>query len=234
MEVVVLPSRLTCRFLDRPRLVCALAIALTVISMTSCTKPTPSPDSAGPTVTVTRAPSAVATGPLSSGPTTSTSSGSCPYLRTSEVAADVGQRLEKVTVQHSGGRAIGCTWYPLTHPNSQCDETCFIREKLPPEKQADVKISLVIYASSLAAHNAFIRLAEKGTNIQQEQIDAANTGLCFQTDFWSHDAGKDWACTFQVRTTVALINSVVTDSALNVVTVAQALAASHGGQALTG
>ncbi len=199
--------------------------ALAALWLAACTKSTAPPVSAGTTVTViqTRPPSAGATAPVSTGPTTTKQVGSCPLLSTAEVASDVGQRLAKVTVQSSGAKIVGCTWYPLTHANSQCDETCLRGEHLPPGTQADVKISSSTYASARAARDAFIRLAERGTHIQQVQVAAKNTGLCFQTNFWAHDAGKDWTCTFAVGTRVVLINSVVTDQALNLVQVAQAV-----------
>lgn len=204
--------------------VCVIA-ALAALSLAACTDSTAPPVSPGTTATVTqtRPPSPGATAPISTGPTTTKEVGSCPLLSTAEVVANVGQRLAKVTVQFSGAKIVGCTWYPLAHPNSQCDEACFLGEHLPPGTQADVKISSSTYASAIAAHNAFIRLAERGTNYQQEQIATNNTGLCFQTNFWAHDAGKDWACTFAVGTRVVLVNSVVTDPALDVVHVAQAV-----------
>ncbi len=120
---------------------------------------------------------------------------------------------------------MGCTWYPVPGPTAQCGETCYLGEELPPASQADVKISSSTYPSVTAAHNAFIRLAEQGTALQQFDVAPHNTGLYFQTDFWAHDHGKDFACDFAVGDRVVVIDTVVLDAPTDVESVASAVVA---------
>jgi hypothetical protein len=202
----------------------AFVLPLGITGIVACTKATPAPVATSTIVsTVTVTPTIGPTAPVNAGPTTTTTIASCPLISTDNLHLDVGQRLAKVTEQYAGGRLVGCTWYPLTHPTSQCPETCFLREDLPPGSQADVKISSSTYASTDAARAAFIRLAERGTGVERDQVASNNTGLCFKTNFWAHDDGSDVACTFAVGTRVVLINTVVIDASTDVVLVAQAV-----------
>jgi len=121
------------------------------------------------------------------------------------------------------GKVVGCRFYPLEHPADGCDQTCLSGEHLPPGTIPAVEILEMPYASPDAAHNAFVRIAEAGTNYQQDQIAAGNIGLCYQTTVWDKDNGTDWACTFSKGSAVIVIKSVVTDPALNVVEIAQAI-----------
>ena len=202
-----------------------IALALGVVGLAACVKGSPAQvvtstiDS-----TVTNTPTSAPTTPVNVGPTTTKVVGACPLVGSTEVAGDVGQRLAEVTAQSADGKVVGCTWYPLAHADAECGESCFQGEHLPPGTQADVKISSYLYDSTLAANNAFIRLAEQGAEDEREQIAANNTGLCFRTTFWAPDASQDWACTFAVGTRVVLINTVVTGDSSDVVTLARAVA----------
>jgi hypothetical protein len=196
----------------------ALALIAAMGVLAACTKSTST------TIihsTVTTTPSPQPTARLSTGPTTSATVTKCPFLDTQTAADNAGMRLDKITEQHSGGKVVGCRIYPLEHPNEQCDQTCLSAEDLPPGQQPAVEIETSSYPSATAAHNAFITIAEAGTSIQRDLVATDNTGLCYQTDFWSHDKGKDWACTFSKGTTVVVIRTVVTDPALNVVEIAK-------------
>ena len=55
-------------------------------------------------------------------------------------------------------------------------------------------------------------------------ITPRNLGVCYQTDFYPKDKGKDWACAFQVGTLAVVVKTVVVSPALNVVLVAREVA----------
>lgn len=127
-------------------------------------------------------------------------------------------RLARITVLRSGGRTVGCRFYALQGgPLHQS-------EHLPGPNQPAVEIVSSRYSSATAAHNAFVLLAQKGTNLQQATIVGQTMGLCFQTDFYSKDKGSDWACTFSNGTTLVLVKTVVTSPALNAILVSRAIA----------
>ena len=155
-------------------------------------------------------------GAINTGPTTAATAGSCPLIAKQTVADDVGMRLERITVLRSGGKVVGCRIYALQ--NSPLHDT----EHLPPANQPVIEIRLTTYKSAVAARNAFIKVAEQGTNPQQTTI-GATTGVCFQTAFYSKDAGADWACGWSVGTTSVILRTVVTSPALNAILVARAI-----------
>ncbi len=159
--------------------------------------------------TRTPTPSATALVPLSSGPTTTRSARACPWAPQAATATIMGERLGRVTVQVSGGRTVGCRFYALQHPNDQCDASCLAAEHLPGPNQPVVAITTQRYASTVAAHNAFVLLGIKERNAQQAAI-GATTGVCFQTPFYPADKGQDWACATSKGTTMLLVNSVDT------------------------
>jgi hypothetical protein len=198
---------------------------LVTLSITGCTNSTPAQvTTSAVTSTVTSAPATGATGPVNVAPTTTAAAASCPLIDEQSAANDSGMRLDQITIQTSGAKVIGCRIYALEHANAQCDLSCLTAENLPPSNQPAVEIESMRYASATAARSAFIEIAKAGTAVQQDQIAAGNTGLCYQTDFWSKDAGKDWACTFSVGSTVVVIRTVVVSPAENVVEIARAVA----------
>ena len=209
-----LPARLT---------VPLLAVALTA-SVAACTKSTPvsAPTSTvvhTQTTTVSPGPS----GPISTGPVTEKQVAACPFLGIDNAKSFAGIRLDRITELSQDNAVVGCRFYPLEHPNSDCDATCLANEKLPPGNVAGIELLASKYASPDAAHNGYIRIAEAGTNVQQDTIAPGNIALCYQTTVWSKDDGHDWACAFAKGSTVVVIRTVVTDPALNVVEIAQAV-----------
>ena len=170
-----------------------------------------SPSTAVSTVVETRTPtpSASATAPVSTGPTTTRAATACPWVSQATTAQIMGVRLGKLTVQVSGGRTVGCRFYGLQHPNSQCDASCLAGEHLPGPNQPVLQISTQRYPSAVAAHNAFVTLSLKGRNAQQASLGAA-TGVCFQAAFYPADKGQDWACAASKGTTMLVVNSVDT------------------------
>jgi hypothetical protein len=208
----------------------ALAGSLLVGSaiLTACTgSPAVAPASTPlptPTVTVTMT-RPVPTTPLDDGPTTSRK-GTCSLLPKRTVHLDVGMRLDRVTVQRAGGKQVGCTFYALQHPTAQCPASCLAGEHLPGPKQPVVQLAISRWAGTTAAHNAMVRLATAGTNPQQVDVGRGRIGLAYQIDFYRKDHGKDWACAFNIGSTLAVVKTVTTGTSVNVVTVARRLARS--------
>lgn len=201
----------------------ALAGCLTLAACTGSpgTTPTPLPT---PTVTVTQT-RAVPTTPVDDGPTT-TAKGTCTLLPKQTVAADVGMRLDRVTVQRAGGKQVGCTFYGLQHPTAQCDASCLAGERLPGPDQPAVQLAISRYPGTTAAHNAMVRLAE--TNPQQVDVGGGRIGLAYQIGFYRKDHGADWACAFNLDSTLVVIKTVTTGTSVSVVAVARHLAKALG------
>jgi hypothetical protein len=172
------------------------------------------------TRTVTNTRPAAPSGPLATGPTSAAAASSCPFLSKQSAADKVGMRLARITVLTSGGNPVGCRFYALQgSPLSQS-------EHLPGPKQPAVEILSTRYRSDLGAHNALVRLAQQqGTNVQQASIVGQAPGACFQTAFYPHDRGKDWACAFSKGMIMVFVRTVVTTPALNAILVSRAIAA---------
>ncbi|HZY77189.1 MAG TPA: hypothetical protein VFE40_12795 [Jatrophihabitantaceae bacterium] len=165
--------------------------------------------------------------PVDVGPTTS-APGSCRLLSERTVAGDVGMRLARVTVQRAGGKQVGCTFYALQHPTSECGPSCLAGEHLPGPHQPAVQLLLTRYASTTAAHNAMVRTAEAGRGAQQVGVGGGRIGLAYQIAFYRKDHGRDWACAFNVGSTLAEVRTVTTRTSFNAVAVAKHLAAILG------
>jgi hypothetical protein len=133
-------------------------------------------------------------------------------------------RLARVTVQRAGGKQVGCTFYALQHPTPECDASCLAGENLPGPRQPAVQLVLTRYAGTTAAHNAMVRLATRGTNAQQVDVGGGRIGLAYQIAFYSKDSGRDWACAFNVGSTLAEVRTVTTGTSFNAVAVAKRLA----------
>jgi hypothetical protein len=201
------------------RLAALASPALLLLACTSSGDPTPTPSTRVETVirTATDTPSIGPTAPVSTGPTTAATAASCPLLPAQEAADRVGMRLERITVLHSGGKVVGCRFYALQ--NSPLHNS----EHLPGPNQPAIEIETVRYSSAIAAHNAFVLEARRGTNPQQARI-GHTTGVCFQIDFYKHDKGQDWACAFNLGDTKVSVRTVVVSPALNVVEAANVVA----------
>jgi hypothetical protein len=202
------------------RLAALAAPALVLLACTS-SGANPSPSTPVRTVIATRTntPSIGPTAPVSTGPTASTDDASCPLLDTQQAADRVGMRLARITVLRSGGRVVGCRFYALQ--NSPLHNS----ENLPGPHQPAIEIETTRYASSIAAHNAFVLEARRGADPQQAPI-GNTTGVCFQIDFYHHDKGRDWSCAFNLGTTKVSVRTVVVGAALNVEEISRAVAGS--------
>jgi hypothetical protein len=185
---------------------------------------TPSPSVQTKTIVHTKTPSSGPTAPVSTGPTTAAVASKCPLLAQSAAVHRGGMRLDKITVLRSGGKVVGCRFYGLQHPTAECGASCLAGEHLPPATQPAIEITTARYPSMVAAHNAFVVLGEKGRNVQQDTIVGEGPGLCFQTDFYPKDKGRDWACAFNVGAKLVVVRTVVTSPALSAIQVARAVA----------
>lgn len=202
------------------RLAALAAPALMLLACTSSSAgPDPTPSTSVRTVIKTRTstPSIGSTAPVSTGPTRVRDAAACPLLPTQQAADRVGMRLARITVLHSGGRVVGCRFYALQ--NSPLHNS----ENLPGPHQPAIEIETTRYASSIAAHNAFVIEARHGTDPQRARI--GNTiGVCFQIDFYAHDKGQDWSCAFNLNKTKVSVRTVVVSPALNVEEISRAVA----------
>lgn len=149
----------------------------------------------------------------------------CPYLAKEEAAADTGFRLDRMTVLVQRSAIVGCRFYPLQHQTAQCDQACVSAEKLPPGDVPGVEVRLYRYRTVVDAHNAFVRIAEAGTTLEQFEVRPGDIGLCYRTTVWTQDRGTDWACAFSTGSTAVVVRTVVTAPAANVLEIARAVAA---------
>ncbi len=201
------------------RLITVAALLAAAGVAAGCTSPgtAPAPRTSTSTETVTATRPVPNPSPIDTGPTTARTVSACPLLSQQAAADKVGMRLARITVLRSGGKLVGCRFYALQ--NSPLAQS----EHLPGPNQPAIEITSIRFADATSAHNAFIRLAEAGRNLQQATIARGNVGLCYQTDFYKYDKGADWACTFSVGTTQVVIKTVVTAPALNAILVARAV-----------
>lgn len=197
------------------------AALLTLVSAcTSSGKPAPVTTStqvqtvtetASPSISPTTAPVGMPT-PVHTGPTTTASVSDCSLLPTDQALYQGGMRIGRVTAQRSGGKVVGCRLYGLQQPNAQCDATCLAGERLPPGNQPVIQIETTRYRFARDAHNAFVLTARAGSQPLQKQLGGGHVGVCYQTDFYPKDHGKDWACAFSVGSTAVVVKTVRYDS----------------------
>ena len=193
------------------------AVALTLLlTVTACTKSTPTVTTTTTiTTTTTTTPPVGPTGPVSTGPVSETTAASCPYISYDQARSDAGYRLDRISTLSQDGKVVGCRFYPSQYLATS--------EHLPPPSQVAIEILANDYAGHTAAFNAMVLLARSGTNPQQYSPASGNTGICYQATFWSADNGKDWECAFTKNATLVTIKTVVTDPALNVISIAQTI-----------
>jgi hypothetical protein len=156
--------------------------------------------------------------PAATGPTTSATTKRCPLIDRQVAADTVGMRLARVTVQHSGGKVVGCRIYALQN------SPLAVSEKLPPANQPVIEVAFTQYRSAQAAHNAIVVAAGKGTNPQQD-VFHGQKGVCFQIAFYKKDHGRDWSCAYSSGTTLVQVKTVVVTPALNAVLVTRRVSA---------
>jgi hypothetical protein len=214
--------------------VAAAGSALLLLAACTSTGPSAPPSTSVRTVTQTAvqtipappisAPpvSAPPTTPLSSGPTTA-ASGTCPYVTETFANDSVGQRLGRQEVLRSDGAIVGCRFYAIQ------GTALATSENLPGANQPDIEITTATYATTTVAHNAVVRLAEAGSNIQSVSIPDVFTA-CFENTFDPTDGDKDWMCAFSAATRVVVVKLAEADTsgADNVIKVTRAVATKFG------
>lgn len=195
------------------------ACALTPLA--GCTS-TPRQPPTTPDVTVTHTQTATRTvapdpHPIVAGPTSSAAARSCPLMAKQTAADNVGMRLARITVLRSGGTVIGCNFFALQ------GSPLATSEHLPGPKQPVISIVTSRYGTALAAHNAMVLLARAGTSGSQVQLHGGTVGVVYRTNFDPHDHGRDWVCAFARGTALTVIKTVVTDTSVNAVALANVL-----------
>ena len=199
--------------MSRPWWSCLLLGLTSAVLLAGCTSgsgPSASTSPAAPTSTaVPTSPANPTPTPVSAGATTAATATSCPLVGETFVHLTMGVRLGRLTVLRAGGRVVGCRFYAQQKPNSQCGATCLAGEHLPGPNQPAVEITMQRYASSTAAHNAFVLRAGTSGGVTRTDVDGV-TGLCFPTAFDPRDKGADWACTVNKGATLVLVRTVDT------------------------
>jgi hypothetical protein len=169
------------------------------------------------TQTLTRPPAAIPTTPVLAGPTTVTSR-ECPLVRLATVVPIIGQRLDHSTVQTSGGKTVGCEFYPITAGLAQS-------EKLPKHGYPSARITVTTYPSAESARQVLAIVSRAGGSPSRQPV-AGLVGETFQTHFYPPDGGADWACAFikGPRLIAVVVAEATSGGQKNVVDLADALA----------
>lgn len=205
--------------MDRARALALLALVPVAAGCTSVGQaPVPAPTVTRTQTRTSTTTAAPAASPIDTGPTTAAVAPACPWLDEQATADEVGMRLARSTVLRSGGRVVGCRFYALQ------DSPLHTSEHLPGPHQPAVEITTQRYRAARDAHNAFVLAARHGSDVLRAEVAPGNVGLCFRTDFYARDDGRDWACTFSVERTVVTVRTVVISPALNVIEVARRVA----------
>jgi len=203
------------------RRVLLILAACAAAPLASCTS-TPSRAPVTPDVTVTHTKTATRSvapdpHPIVAGPTTAAGARSCPLMATRTAADNVGMRLARITVLRSGGTVIGCNFFALQ------GSPLATSEHLPGPKQPVISIVTSRYRTELAAHNAMVLLARAGTSGSQVQLRGGTVGVVYRTAFDPQDRGRDWVCAFARGAELTVIKTVVTDTSVNAVALANVL-----------
>ena len=159
--------------------------------LVACTASAPSPgpdETVTHTQTVTRSPAAIPTTPVIAGPTTSASR-DCPLIRLAVAMPIIGQRLDHATVQTSGGKTVGCEFFPITSGSLAKSE------KLPKNGFPSARITVTTYPSAESARQVLAIVSSAGGSPSLQSIDGL-VGETFQTRFYPPDGDGDWACAF--------------------------------------
>jgi hypothetical protein len=99
----------------------------------------------------------------------------------------VGQRLDHATVQTSGGKIIGCVFFPIT--------TGYPNENLPTGGYPSAKIIITTYQSPASARQVLALTARAGGSPSLQHVDGL-VAETFQSRFYPPDGRADWFCAF--------------------------------------
>jgi hypothetical protein len=204
----------------RSRVARFLTGGLLIVGSTSCTHSNPPPAHTVTTVeTVTRSAGAIPTTPVIAGPTTATTR-DCPLVRIAVAAPIIGQRLDHSTVQASGGRPVGCEFFPITTgPYARS-------EKLPKNGFPSARITVTTYPTPRSARQVLALVSRAGRSPSLQSI-AGLVGETFQTRFYPPDGTADWACAFikGPKLVIVLVAEATSAGEANVIGLATAAAA---------
>jgi hypothetical protein len=175
----------------RRRLRCSSAVLagmLAVSAMAACTS-TPSTDKASVSArtSITTGGQVIPTTPVAAG-STSTATKDCPLVSQSVAAQTVGQRLDHATVQVSGGKVVGCEFFPITTGLAA-------NEHLPTGGYPSAKIVITTYQSPVSARQVLAITARAGGSPSLNKVDGL-VAETFQSRFYPPDGREDWFCAF--------------------------------------
>jgi hypothetical protein len=105
------------------------------------------------------------------------------------VKAMVGQRLDHSTVQTSGGKTVGCEFYPITAG------PLAISENLPRHGRPSVRITVVRYPSAESVRQVLATVSRAGGSPSRQSV-GGHVAETYQTHFYPPDGNSDWACAF--------------------------------------
>ena len=167
---------------------------------------------------VTRNPVAIPTTPVAAGPTTSTTK-RCPWISVAGATSIIGQRLDHATVQTSGGKAVGCIFFPITSGYAGS-------EHLPKDGFASARITVATYPSARSARQVLAIVSRAGHSPSLQSVDGL-VAETFQTRFYPPDGDSDWACAFikASKLTTVLVAEPTGAGQLNALALAHAVAA---------
>ena len=190
----------------------------TVVSTTYQTvtrSPTPSASTARPTPSYRPAPArTVAPLPPDAAPPKGELERRCPYIASSpeqnaatNVADIDGSHVYRTTVL-SAHNPVGCRFYFYTAPY-----------------YAIVEIAPKRFATHRSAYAAMLATAKAGTDESgKPDLVPEVDGIVFRTKFYGADGARDWACVFAAGRTMVIVRTQRTDTSLNAVLLARAVA----------
>lgn len=166
-----------------------MAAVLAVWTMAACTS-TPTANGASTRAqapAITTGSEVIPTAPVIAGPT-STARKACPLVSQSAAQRTLGQRLDHATVQTSGGKVIGCEFFPITTRLAG-------NEHLPTGRHPSAKIVIATYQGPVSARQVLAITARAGGSPSLQAVDGL-VAETFQSRFYPPDGLQDWACAF--------------------------------------
>lgn len=188
---------------------------LTVTALLAVTACSAAPAAPAPSTDVTHTRTVVVSAPppdpmpLRSGPSTAHDATSCPVLATQTAADDVGMRLARIQVLRAGAAVAGCRFYALQ------GSPYATSEHLPGPSQPVIRIDVLAYASTVAAHNAMVLRARAGTSASRVTLTTGDVAVDYQTTFDPADRGQDWACAVAHGTALIVVTTAVSRTSVN-------------------
>ncbi|MDT4939822.1 MAG: hypothetical protein QOG80_3493 [Pseudonocardiales bacterium] len=169
------------------------------------------------TTVETITPSTDPAGPLDARPIVASDAPSCPLLSAANAAEDGGMRLARIQVLRRGSAVVGCRFYAIQ------GSSLATSEHLPGPNQPVIEITSAKYATHVAASNALVRIARKGTEPNQYPIAGSVVGVAYRATFDPGDGARDWSVGFAKNTTLVVVRTASDVTSLNALTLARAV-----------